>query len=74
MRFIPVIIWIFACGCSASAQSVNVKRDASGNVVRDTGMNPVRGSVQSSANSPDRAIREGVAPTRFPNRDRGKVN
>jgi hypothetical protein len=43
MRFTLAIFCIFACGTSALAQyGVSNIRDSNGNLVRNTGVNPVR--------------------------------
>jgi hypothetical protein len=43
MRFTLAIFCIFACGTSALAQyGVSNVRDSNGNLVRNTGVNPVR--------------------------------
>jgi hypothetical protein len=49
MRFILAIFCVLACGTSALAQAqygVTNTRDGNGNLIRNTGMNPVRGSNQ----------------------------
>jgi hypothetical protein len=47
MRLTLAILCIMACGTSALAQSgVSNSRDSNGNLIRNTGMNPVRGSNQ----------------------------
>lgn len=62
MRFTLAIFCMFACGTSALAQNgVTNTRDTNGNLVRNTGMNPVRGSTQTSGNSG--AIRSAPGPT-----------
>jgi hypothetical protein len=45
MRFTLAIFCMFACGTSALAQyGVSNVRDSNGNLIRNTGMNPVRSS------------------------------
>ena len=52
MRILLVVACLFACGTSLQAQSgVSNVRDGNGNIVRDTGMNPVRG--RNSVNNPN---------------------
>jgi hypothetical protein len=49
MRFTLAIFCIVACGTSALAQAqygVTNTRDGNGNLIRNTGMNPVRSSNQ----------------------------
>jgi hypothetical protein len=50
MRFTLAIFCMFACGTSAMAQyGVSNARDGNGNLIRNTGMNPVRGFSQGPA-------------------------
>jgi hypothetical protein len=52
MRFTLAIFCMFACGTSAFAQSgVSNTRDAYGNLIRDAGMNPGRGTNQGPVNN-----------------------
>lgn len=51
MRFTLVIVCMAACATTAQAQyGVSNARDGNGNLIRDTGMNPVRGFTQGPAN------------------------
>jgi len=51
MRFTLAIFCMLACGTSAMAQyGVSTARDGNGNLVRNSGMNPVRGFSQGPAN------------------------
>jgi hypothetical protein len=51
MRFTLAIFCMFACCTSAMAQyGVSNARDGNGNLIRNTGMNPVRGFSQGPAN------------------------
>jgi hypothetical protein len=53
MRFTLAIFCILACGTSALAQyGVTNTRDSNGNLMRNTGMNPVRSSNQPVGNGP----------------------
>jgi hypothetical protein len=64
MRFTLAIFCMFACGTSALAQNgVTNTRDTNGNLVRNTGMNPARGSTQTSGNNDNGAIRSAPGPT-----------
>lgn len=64
MRFTLAIICIFACAAPAVAQNgITNTRDSAGNLVRNTGMNPVRGSNQASGNNPNGAITSTLGPT-----------
>jgi hypothetical protein len=50
MRFTLAIFCMFACCTSAMAQyGVSNARDGNGNLIRNTGMNPVRGFSQGPA-------------------------
>ena len=51
-RFTLAIVCMFACGASALAQNgISNARDANGNLIRSTGMNPVRSFGQPSVNN-----------------------
>ncbi len=68
MRFTLAIFWaifcMFACGTSALAQyGVSNARDGNGNLIRNTGMNPVRGSNQAPANNLNGPISNAPSPT-----------
>lgn len=68
MRFTLAIFWtvfcMFACGTSALAQyGVSNARDGNGNLIRNTGMNPVRGSNQAPANNLNGPISNAPGPT-----------
>jgi hypothetical protein len=55
MRFTLAIFCILACGTSALAQAqygVTNTRDGNGNLMRNTGMNPVRSSNRPVGNGP----------------------
>jgi hypothetical protein len=55
---------MFACAASALAQNgITNTRDGSGNLVRNTGMNPVRGSNQPPVSNPNGAITSTIGPT-----------
>ena len=68
MRFTLAIFWaifcMFVCGTSALAQyGVSNARDGNGNLIRNTGMNPVRGSNQAPANNLNGPISNAPSPT-----------
>lgn len=64
MRFTLAMVCMFACAASALAQNgITNTRDGSGNLVRNTGMNPVRGSNQAPGNNPTGAITSTLGPT-----------
>ena len=64
MRFTLAIFCMFACGTSAMAQyGVSNARDGNGNLIRNTGMNPVRGSNQAPANNLNGPISNAPGPT-----------
>ena len=64
MRFTLAIVCMLACAASALAQNgITNTRDGSGNLVRNTGMNPVRGSNQAPGSSPNGAITSTLGPT-----------
>jgi hypothetical protein len=64
MRLVLAIFCMSVCGTSALAQSgVKNVRDSYGNIVRNTGINPVRGSNQSP-NNPNGSV--GSAPVQTP--------
>lgn len=68
MRLVLMIFCIFACGTSAQAQNgVKNVRDSYGNIVRNTGMNPVRGSNQSPTNNPNGSVGSALVQTLGPN-------
>ena len=51
MRFTLAIFCMLACGTSAMAQyGVSTARDGNGNLVRNSGVNPMRGFSQGPAN------------------------
>ena len=63
MRFTLAIFCMFACGTSALAQyGVSNARDGNGNLIRNTGMNPVRGSNQAPGNNLNGPISNVPAP------------
>jgi hypothetical protein len=52
MRFVLAIFCVFACATSVLAQyGISNARDDNGNLIRNTGMNPVRGSNQPPVNN-----------------------
>jgi hypothetical protein len=64
MRFGLAFLCMITCTASALAQSgITNSRDSSGNLVRNTGMNPVRSSPQPSANNPNGNITSTLGPT-----------
>jgi hypothetical protein len=71
MKFTFVIFCMVACAASAQAQNgitntqngITNTRDSSGNLVRNTGMNPVRGPNQVPGNNPNGAITSTLGPT-----------
>jgi hypothetical protein len=64
MRFTLAFFCICACAASALAQNgITNTRDGYGNLVRNTGMNPVRGSNQAPGNNPNGAITSTLGPT-----------
>jgi hypothetical protein len=73
MRFMLAIVCLFACVTSSQAQNgVSNVRDGNGNIVRDTGMNPVRS--QGSANNPNGSTMNAAAPTANNSRPNKKTN
>jgi hypothetical protein len=65
MRFrLAIVVCMFACCTSALAQNgITNTRDGYGNLVRNTGMNPVRGTNQAPGNNPNGAITSTLGPT-----------
>jgi hypothetical protein len=64
MRFALAIFCMLACGSSALAQyGVSNARDGNGNLIRNTGMNPARGSNQAPANNLNGPISNVPGPT-----------
>ena len=64
MKFAIVILCMFACAASAKAQNgITNTRDSSGNLVRNTGMNPVRGPNQVPGNNPNGNVTSTLGPT-----------
>ena len=64
MRFTLAIVCMLGCAAPALAQNgITNTRDGSGNLVRNTGMNPVRGFNQANVNTPNGAITSTLGPT-----------
>jgi hypothetical protein len=65
MRFtLAIVVCMLACCTSALAQNgITNTRDGYGNLVRNTGMNPVRGTNQPPGNNPNGAIASAPGPT-----------
>jgi hypothetical protein len=64
MRFTLAIVCMLGCAAPALAQNgITNTRDGSGNLVRNTGMNPVRGSNQAPGTSPSGTITSTLGPT-----------
>ena len=69
MRFVLIIFCVFACGTTSALAQNGVKnvRDSYGNLVRNTGMNPVRGSNHPPTNNPNGAVGSAPAQAHGPN-------
>jgi hypothetical protein len=64
MRLILAICCVIAWSASAPAQTgVTNPRDANGNLIRNTGMNPVRGSSPAIVSNPGGTVRSTLGPT-----------
>lgn len=65
MRFtLAIVVCMFGCCTSALAQNgITNTRDGNGNLVRSTGMNPVRGTNQAPGNKFNGAITNTLGPT-----------
>jgi hypothetical protein len=63
MKFTLAIFFV-ACAVPALAQNgITNTRDGNGNLIRNTGMNPVRGSSQSTLNNTNGAVTNTLGPT-----------
>ena len=71
---ITLVLLCMACAAPGWAQNgVTNTRDGSGNLVRNTGLNPVRGASQAPGNNPNATINGTLGPTRPINSSSSKV-
>jgi len=61
---VTLALLCMACAAPAWAQNgITNTRDGSGNLVRNTGLNPVRGGSPATGNNPNTTIKSTLGPT-----------
>jgi hypothetical protein len=71
---ITLALLCIACAAPAAAQNgITNTRDGSGNLVRNTGLSPVRGGSQAPSNNPNATINSTLGPTTPINSSSNKV-